>query len=153
METQQIKDDLDLKDLDNFTGTEGYTNLWNFNLTDGIAYVMKNGYSWFITDMLAVVRTKEEIKNEDFLSITLVINKDKTAIAKITDGNAKVLYKQEYKWTNGKKNLNLYLTNNVLMLSQEYWIPIEIKGGNKKNENTTNESWRFFGKVKRQIIC
>ncbi len=120
MKTQQIKEDLDLKDLDNFTGTEGYTNLWNFSLTDGIAYVMKNGYSWFITDMLAVVRTKEEIRNEDFLSITLVINEDKTAIAKITDGNEKVLYKQEYKWTNGKKNLNLYLTNNVLMLSQEY---------------------------------
>ncbi len=123
METQQIKDDLDLEDLGNFTGTESYHKISlypNVNLTDGITYVMNNGYSWFITDMLAVVRTKEEIRNEDFLSITLVINKDKTAIAKITDGNEKVLYKQEYKWTNGKKNLNLYLTNNVLMLSQEY---------------------------------
>ena len=123
METKQIKDDLDLEDLDNFTGTEQYHKISlypNVNLTDGIAYVMDNGYSWFITDMLAVVRTKEEIMNEDFLSIKLVINKDKTATAKITDGNDKVLYKQEYKWTNGKKDLNLFFTNDVLMLSQEY---------------------------------
>ncbi len=121
--TQQIKDDLDLKDLDNFIGTESYHKIRLYpivNLTDGIDYVMDNRYSWFITDMLAVIKTKEEIKNEDFLGITLVINDDKTAIAKITDGNEKVLYKQEYKWTNCKKNLNLFFTNNVLMLSREY---------------------------------
>ncbi len=123
METQQIKDDLDLKDLSSFTGTEQYHKISlypNVNLTDGIVYIMKNGHSWFITDMLAVVRTKEEIRKEDFLSIKLVITEDNTAIAKITDGNEKVLYEQEYKWTNGKKNLNLFFTNNVLMLSQEY---------------------------------
>jgi hypothetical protein len=123
MEKEQIKDDLDLEDLSNFIGTESYHKISlypNVNLTDGITYVMRNGYLWFITDMLAVIKTKKEIINQDFLSIKLVINDDKTAIAEITDGNEKVLYKQEYKWTNGKKNLNLFFTNNVLMLSQEY---------------------------------
>ena len=120
METEQIKDDLELKYLDGYTGSEGYHKIQlypNINLTDGIGYVMNNGYSWFITDMLAVISI---LKEEEFLSIKLKINKDKTATAEITDGNEKVLYTQGYEWTDAKINLNLFFTNNVMMLSQEY---------------------------------
>jgi hypothetical protein len=87
------------------------------DVTDGVAYIMNNGYSWFVTDAIAVIKTK--FKNKDFLAIKLKIDGD-TAKMIIEDGNKKKLYEQKYKWTNAKKELILFWTDNVLMLSSEY---------------------------------
>ena len=50
--------DLELKELNQFHGTERYTNVLGANVTDGVVYIMKCGYSWFVTDMLVIVKSK-----------------------------------------------------------------------------------------------
>lgn len=116
---QQLKDDLDLKELESYTGTQQYHNILGFNVTDGIAYIIQNGYSWFVTDSLAVIRFDEKIKKLEFLSIKLKLDGNKAQML-ITDGNDNILYTQDYTYTTAKKELDLYFTNGVMLLSQEY---------------------------------
>ena len=111
------KQDLELKELGYHIGTQGYVNVLGMNCTDGIGYIMKNGYSWLVTDMIVMIKAK--FKDEEFLAVKLKI-KDNKGIATIEDGNDKVLYSQEYKYTDAKRDLTLFCTNNVLMLSNEY---------------------------------
>ena len=116
------KDDLELKELGQYYGTESYHNVMNCQVTDGIAYIITNGYSWFVTDMIAVLKFPEDIKgieNADFLAIKLKLDGTK-GTATIEDGNGKVLYSQEYEYTDAKRELILYYTNGVLLLSGEY---------------------------------
>jgi|GEM_PF-1051520 len=111
--------DLELRGLDYFIGSERYYKLMDTLITDGIKYIMNNGYSWLITDALIVIKTK--LINEEFLSIKLQVNKEKnTAIMLITDGNNRVLYKQYYNYTDAKRDLTLFFENNTLMLNSEY---------------------------------
>jgi hypothetical protein len=115
-------DDLELKDLEQYYGTTQYHKGWlNVNLTDGVAYVSENGYSWFVTDAISVIKTKGQLKNESFLAVKLAIDKNsETAVMTIDDGNNNVLYKQEYGYTNCKRDLTLFFIDNVLMLDREY---------------------------------
>ena len=119
MQESKQEMDLDLRDLDSYHGTEGYhMGFFGVRCTDGINYISLNGYSWFVTDAIAVIRTK--LSKEEFLSIKLNVNEDKTALLRISDGNNKILYSQTYKYTDARKNLNLFYADNVLMLSSEY---------------------------------
>lgn len=118
--TTQHKDDLSLKDLGLYYGTENYYNVMDVNVTDGINYIMKNGYSWFVTDFLSLIATNHNsIKGQEFLSIKLKLDGNKGLMV-VTDGNRKKLYTQKYGFTDAKKQLNLFYTNGVLMLSGEY---------------------------------
>lgn len=110
--------DLDLCELYQFTGTESYHPVMGVNATDGVAYIMDNGYSWFVTDALAIVKTK--LHAEEFLSIRLFQLKNDKAEMVITEGNEKELYKHTYEWTDAKRELHLFYTGNVLMLDNEY---------------------------------
>ena len=42
------------------------------------------------------------------------------ATMEITDGNGHAFYRQEYKWSDAKRDLTLFYADNVLMLSGEY---------------------------------
>lgn len=110
-------DDLELKSLGQFTGTQNYYNIMGVKVTDGVKYIMDNGYSWFVTDAIAVIKTK--LKNQEFLSIKLILDDGKAKMV-ITNGNENVLYKQEYKWTDAKVEVELFYTNEILLLSREY---------------------------------
>ena len=111
--------DLDLKEIGHFTGTQGYTNVLGLNATDGIVYIMKAGYSWFVTDMAIIIKSK--FKDEEFLCVKLEVDTQKnTAKAIIDDGNGNVLYTQDYKYTDAKRDLKLFCTDNVIMLNSEY---------------------------------
>ena len=110
--------DLELKQINQYYGTENYYNVMGVNATDGIAYIMENGYSWVVTD--AVVICKMKLKNEPFISIKLKLKEDNKAEIVYTDGNDKILYTQKYDYTNVKKELNIFVTDNVIMLSGEY---------------------------------
>lgn len=124
METKIInKECLDLDNLNYYTGTEGYTRIPLFRtlLTDGIIYVMSNGYSWLVTDALSVLEHHPKVKDEPFKTIKFKVNtKKKTAKMIITDGNDKALYSQIYKWTDAKKDLTFFCCDGVLMLDREY---------------------------------
>jgi len=118
---EQPKDDLELKDLEQFSRSEEYHKINPFNPnqlgTDGIAYIMKNGYSWFVSDMAIAIGSNPKLKGQEFLSVKLKVNPDKTATATIDDGNGNVLYKQLYKYTDAKRDLKLFYRDNVMMLS------------------------------------
>ena len=113
-------EDLELRELDNYLGTEQYHRIFLDTIaTDGVIYIMQNGYSWFVTDAISVIKYK--FANESFLSIDLRVNtENNTADMIISDGNSHVMYKQHYKYTDAKRDLTLYYTGGVLMLSGEY---------------------------------
>ena len=112
-----MEEDLNLPELKEFYSTERYHNVLNFNVTDGIVYIMQNGYSWFVTDMLSVLLFK--FKNETFFNIELKV-KDSKGVATIDDGNGNILYTQKYEYTAAKRDLKLFCSNKVLMLPREY---------------------------------
>ena len=112
-------DDLNLTDLGHYHGTEQYHNVMGTQVTDGIAYVMSNGYSWVITDAVAVLRYEKKVAAEEFVCVILKVTKN-TAVITYEDGNGEVLFKQEYNYTDAKRDLKLFYTNKVLMLAGEY---------------------------------
>ena len=112
-----MSDDTKLSELQQFTGTQHYHSVMGVNVTDGVAYVMENGYSWFVTDMLVILRMK--LSSEEFCSVKLKLDGTK-AKAVIENGNGKILYEQAYDFTDAKKEITLFYTDNVLMLNSEY---------------------------------
>lgn len=112
--------DLELKDLGQYYGTEMYHGVFlGVKATDGVAYVMKNGYSWFVTDAIAAAKTKPNIAKEEFLSIKLKLLGDNKGKMEISDGNDHILYTQDYNYTDAKKELDMYLIDNIILLSSE----------------------------------
>ena len=113
-----MSDDLELKELPYFTGTSGYQNYFGVNLTDGVLYVMNNGYHWFVSDMVVILAMR--LRSEPFCSVKLKLGDNSSAVASIEDGNGKVLHEQSYSYTDAKRELTLFYTDGVLMLSSEY---------------------------------
>ena len=109
--------DLTLKDLPQFRGTERYYEVMGANITDGVKYIMDNGYGWVVTDAIVICQMK--LKRHPFIAISLRVKHNKATI-EYTDGNYKVLFKQEYEYTNAKEDLTLFFIDNVMLLSGEY---------------------------------
>ena len=120
METEQ-KPDLELKHLPYYIGTQQYYNVFGVHVTEGVKYLMDNGYAWFVTDTIAVIKCVPKVRKEPFLSVKLKLNREKAhADLIIEDGNYNELYRQHYNFTDAKKDLKLFCTDNVLMLNTEY---------------------------------
>jgi hypothetical protein len=122
------KPDLELKALNSYCGTQNYYRYMGVLITDGIRYIMENGYSWFVTDAIAVIvahpKIRRHLQKDDFLTINLKLNKDEdgyaTADMIFEDGDYNELYRQHYDLTDAKRELKLFYTGNTLMLSNEY---------------------------------
>jgi hypothetical protein len=115
--------DLNLKDIDGFSGTMQYYRVMGVSVTDGIHYIMENGYSWLVTDAIAVFKTCKEVMTEEFVSVELNVGKDGApAVVVYTDGNDRMLYEQSYQWTDAKVNVRLWYdrASNVICLPSEY---------------------------------
>jgi hypothetical protein len=114
-----------MNNLKSFTGSEGYTNgFMGVKLTDGVAYVAKNGASWLISDMCVILKVEKKVVSEPFVAIKFNI-KDKKANVSYEDGNDTKLYSQKYKYTDfnehfEEKEVIFFYTDGVLMLSGEY---------------------------------
>ena len=117
-----MKQNLELKGLEQFYGTQKYTKCAPFKhiLTDGIMFIGESGYSWLVTDVLSILEHHPKVSSEVFVSIKFVLN-GSSANVKYTDGNKKTLFEQHYNYTDAKKDLTLFATDGVLMLSSEYW--------------------------------
>jgi len=115
------KPDLELKSLNSFIGTENYYKVIGALVTDGVKYIMDNGYSWLVTDALAVICSKWNLRNADFLVVRLNVDTKKAeADMIIDDGNDNVLYRQHYDFTDAKRSLKLYYERGVLLLPSEH---------------------------------
>lgn len=114
--------DLELKALGQFIGTQHHYKTFPFGkVTDGVKYVMDNGYGWFVTDALSVIGfyQRGKLRNEPFLTVELE-QADSEADLIITDGNNNELYRQHYAFTDAKRNLKLYYEYGVLLLASEH---------------------------------
>lgn len=113
--------DLTLEHLGEFTGTLDYYAVLGAKVTDGVRYIMENGYSWFVTDALAVIMCRPDLRREPFLAIKLKVNAEKSeADVTITDGNEKQFYLQHCEYTDAKRNLTLFFEEGVLLLASEH---------------------------------
>lgn len=117
---KQPEPDLTLKALDGFIGTECYYDVLGFNVTDGVKYIMDNGYSWFVTDALAVIKCNPKLRSQPFLSVKLKRTGDSEADLSIEDGNYNPFYRQHYGFTDAKRDLTLFYENGVLLLNSEH---------------------------------
>lgn len=116
---QQTKD-LELKELGYYTGTEHHwKGMWGV-YSDGVKYVIENGYGWFVNDAQIVIRMKPRLRREPFLTVELKLNEDGTAKTIITDGNENVLYTQNYAYTDAKREVKLYCENGIMILPSEH---------------------------------
>jgi len=89
--------------------------------SDGVKYIMDNGYAWFVTDALSVIcYGPRRVKQEPFLVIKLTVD-PKTREARMTmdDGNGKIKYRQKYCYTDAKVELVLWYQNGLLYLPSE----------------------------------
>ncbi len=117
-EAQKI--DLELQDIEQFTGSEELYSLglpYRFKITEGVKYIMDNGYSWLVTDAAAIIKYK--LRNEPFITIKLSLNEHGADVI-YDDGNGNILYRQAYRWTDAKKNIKLFYDSGIFMLPTEY---------------------------------
>ena len=110
-----------LRNLPQFTGTEGYTKyLGGLLLTDGVAYLAQNAGCFWLLDIIWSVQHKANIRNEEFQSWKCTA-KDGKAVVECTDGNKKVLYTQKVDFTDiPLDEVKMFVQNKVIMLTSEY---------------------------------
>ena len=115
-----MTDDLYLKDLNQYYCTSQYYNVMGVHVTDGVKYVMDSGYSWFVTDAIAVIKVgPKRVRIQPFLTVELHLKKEKEAEMIMTDGDNHKVYEQKYKYTDAKRELKLYYSAGVLLLPSE----------------------------------
>jgi hypothetical protein len=117
--SKQRKEDLELTQLGQFYGTTQYYNVMGTRVTDGVNYVMDNGYSWLVTDALAVLRTHPKVRGQEFVVVKMVNEANGGCSVRYEDGNGNVLYKQKYDITDAKVDVKMYFENGVLLLPRE----------------------------------
>ena len=108
------------QELLHFSGTENYyRDFMEILVTDGIKYFQETAEAnWVVSDIAVIVKMK--LKNENFISIDLIV-KDGKATIQYTDGNDTKLYKQDYEYADLEDiELKFFFVDNVLMLSNEY---------------------------------
>ena len=118
-----VEEVLTQADLDNCTGTETYhriSMLAKFNSTDGVKVLADKGKAYWLIDAIASYQMYPVVRNMEFQFWTL-ITKNRKGILTLTDGDGKVIKKQEIPYTDFPlSRVQLYLTNNVLLLPGEY---------------------------------
>jgi Family of unknown function (DUF6876) len=113
--------DLELKSLSSFCGSEHYYRLMGgINATDGVHYIMENGYSWFVTDAAVILRMEPQVRGQDFVVVRLKLLPEGKAKVVFEDGNDNILFEQSYDFTDAKKELELFFADDVIMLASEY---------------------------------
>lgn len=120
---REKKPDLELKALEHFSGTEQYHKVLGFNVTDGVHYLMENGYSYLVTDVLAVFLLRPRLKNADFLVINYRVDLEKhqARLEVRADTNQPLLYSQNYPYTDAKRALvKMFYESGVLLLANEH---------------------------------
>ena len=116
------KPTIDEKVLKQFIGTQNYFNVMGVNVTDGVKYIMDNGASWLVTDIIAW-QIKPRIKILPYQTWKLKVNlEDHTAELTMQEDTGKpILVRQHYEYTDFPlKEITLWIENRVLILPSEH---------------------------------
>jgi hypothetical protein len=114
--------DLELKSLNQFSGSEHYYNVMGINVTDGVKYIMDNGYGWAVTDAVIIIRMQEEVRQHKYVTVKLAVDKEKeNATIYYLDRNEEEIFKQVYDWTTAARDFELMYNRetNVMYLPSE----------------------------------
>jgi hypothetical protein len=114
-----MKENLELLGIENFIGSEHYHTIMGKKVTDGVAYILENGYGWVVTDALVILSMKAKVKRESFVTVKLKLE-GKGAKIVYDDGNGNILFTQKYEITDAKRELTLFWVDGILMLNSEY---------------------------------
>lgn len=113
-----------LSQLNQFTGTDQwYKNplFPKFLYTDGVRYVAEEAGAYWLIDKIFALQYREDIRSELFQVWKLKVNDDATAIVSVEDGNDNHIYAEKLTYTDFPTcGINLYFTDNVLLLPSEY---------------------------------
>lgn len=113
-----------LPDLAQFTGTACWYRHWgnrNLTFTDGAKYVAEVGGAYWLVDEIALVQLYEaNVKAEPFQLWKLAVA-DTWGVLTCEDGDGREIYRKDIPFTDfPRKEIQFFLTDNVLMLPSEY---------------------------------
>lgn len=114
------KEDRYLTNINQFYGTTQYYDVMGTRITDGVKYLMDNGYSWAVTDAVAVLQAEPKVMGKEFVSVKLMRNATGGCVIRYEDGNEKLLYQQKYEHTDAKVDVQMFYENGVLLLPSEH---------------------------------
>lgn len=110
-----------LKDLHLYTGSEQYHKLSafaKFICTDGVKYVAETADAYWLVDAIASYQSK--LKNTPFQHWKLTL-KGAGCVLTCDNGNdSKAIITQKISYTDFPQDIEMYLTDNVLLLTGEY---------------------------------
>ncbi|CAH2606405.1 conserved protein of unknown function (plasmid) [Rhodovastum atsumiense] len=112
-------------DLMQFTGTTCWYRhplVPAILITDGAKYVADTAEAYWLLDEIALAnRFVAAVKKEDFQFWKLVVRPDQTATLTCEDGNGGVVLSKEIPFTDfPAEGVNLYCTNNTILVPSEY---------------------------------
>ena len=109
-------------DLSGFHGTSAYHRSSMFSPmvhTDGVESFASQAHAYWFLDVVST-EIYPLLEREFFLSIKLVVVNDSASIF-VTDGDDNPVFKKEIEFTDCPQGIyEFFLTDNVLMLTQEY---------------------------------
>jgi hypothetical protein len=111
-------------DLQQFTGSEEYYQhplFKGYTYTDGVRFVAQQACAYWLIEAILSWQCDAEVRREPFQHWTLTVAKDASALLKVTDGNADILAKQKFSFTDFPlEEISFYLCDTVLILPSEY---------------------------------
>ena len=113
-------EDVKKENLMQFIGTEQYWNVMGFRVTDGVKFLMDNGASWLITDIISYQYDKK-IGSRSFQVWKLKVKDNKGVLEMREDSDLPVVVRQEYGYTDFPLDeIEIWVVDGVVLLPSEY---------------------------------
>lgn len=112
--------DLELKKLGNFQQVNGCVKYLDVFLSNGVKYILDNGYEWLLRYMICTLKLHDIISKLDFVIIRVQSVKNEVVVS-FSDGNNIILENFHEKDKIKADFVLLYKRKeNLLMLNSEY---------------------------------
>lgn len=114
-----------LADLRHFIGSETWYRhglVRHILYTDGVHYVAEQGGAyWLLDEIVLAQKASCEVAGESFQLWTLEVRKDRTALLTCDGGHGNPIFRKQIDYTDFPlDSIQLYLTNNTILLPSEY---------------------------------
>lgn len=108
--------------LNQFTGTTQYyrSSFGMLNLTDGVAFLMKNGAAWLV-DLIESYQMKKKVHNLPFQLWEIKKTGKSAVVTMKEDSNTPIIIQQNIDYTDFPlDSLKIYVIDKVCLLTSEY---------------------------------